>query len=102
MSEGNAPEGEIYARLHKHSVPNIPSCSQAGYVGNELYHASRTHEFDTRCGYSALKPYRHYRLVLDTIGRPLETFNRSHELVKAVYDALLGESAVCYQAGNVA
>ena len=102
MLEGSAPEGEIYARLHKHSVPNIPSCSQAGYIGNELYHASRTHEFDTECGHSAhVMPYRHYRLVLDTIGRPLETFNRSHELVKAVYDALLGESAVCYRFGNV-
>jgi len=47
-------------------------------------------------------PYCHYRLVLDTIGQQLETFNHSWELVNAVYDALLGKFAVCYPFGSIA
>ena len=106
-----SPEGDIYSKLHSHSVPNIPYCSRAGNIGNDLYHASRTHEFNgnptpsspySHYHSSLLVPHRHYRLVLDTIGRRLETFNRSWELVNAVYDALLGEFTVCYPFGSVA
>jgi hypothetical protein len=39
-------------------------------------------------------PHRHYRLVLDTIGRPLHAFKDSRELVRAVYHALDGQFAL--------
>ena len=93
-----SPEGEIYSHLHSQSVPYIPHCYRAGDISNELYHTSRTHEFNPEPGlpYHSphLVPHRHYRLVLDTIGRPLETFSRSWELVNTVYDALRGEFPV--------
>jgi len=36
-------------------------------------------------------PHRHYRLVLDIIGRSLTTFKSSYEMVAAIRDALYGE-----------
>ncbi|KAH9015180.1 hypothetical protein EDB84DRAFT_1277390 [Lactarius hengduanensis] len=88
------PEGEIYARLCQHSVPNIPSCSRAGDVGDDAYHNSRTHEFVGKYGGPMqLTPHRHYRLVLDTIGRRLENFSHSWEMVSAIYASLVGELA---------
>lgn len=102
--EGLTPEGQIYSELHDNSVPNVPFCSDAGDIGDDLYHSSRTHEFNDRYGSPSLStylvPHRHYRLVLDTIGQPLQTFRRSRHLVSAVYDALVGEFTVCYPFGN--
>jgi Fungal protein kinase len=95
LLEDITPEGEIYATLHKHEVPNIPTCLQAGDIGDNRYHASRTHEFNNKYGSPCLSthlvPHRHYRLVLDTVGRPLETFKRSWEFVNAIRDALVGK-----------
>ena len=100
------PEGQIYAELHSQSVPNIPHCHQAGDIGNELYHTSRSHGFNPEPGMPYHSPYlvphRHYRLVLDTIGQLLKTFNHSWELVKAVHEALISEFAVCILFGGVA
>jgi hypothetical protein len=87
------PEGEVYAKLYQHSVPNIPYCSRAGDVGDVTYHKSRTHDFLVKYNLRIpehLTPHRHYRLVLDTIGRKLENFNCSWEMVNAVYAALVG------------
>jgi hypothetical protein len=41
----NGTEGDVYAILHKHHVPNIPLCSCFSDVGDDTYHKSRTHEF---------------------------------------------------------
>ena len=102
--EGIKPEGEIYGILHAHSVPHVPICIHSGDIGDDLYHSSRTDRFNNIYGSPKLSaylvPHRHYRLVLDTIGRRLETFRRSWELVHAVYDALLGGFTVCYPFGN--
>jgi hypothetical protein len=95
LSKDLTPEGQIYGMLRMHEVHNVPLCSRAGDIGDDRYHASRTHEFNDTYGLPRLSacivPRRHYRLVLDTIGRQLETFKRSRELVNAVYDALIGE-----------
>jgi hypothetical protein len=105
LLEDITPEGEVYARLHQHSVPNIPYCSRATDVGDDFYHTSRTHEFVGKCGEPhapiQIVPHRHYRLVLDTIGRKLETFECSHDLLKAVCASLVGELAERSQLGKV-
>ena len=44
------PEGEIYARLHWNKVPNIPRCSCATDVGDNIAHMSQTHEFVSKYG----------------------------------------------------
>ena len=41
LLHGLHPEGEIYRRLHNHSVPNIPQYFLACDVGSEEYHKSR-------------------------------------------------------------
>ena len=99
------PEGDIYRILHDHLVPNIPHCPLAADIGEDRYHSSRTHEFNNKYGsphpLAHLVPHRHYRLVLDTIGRPLESFKRSCEFVTAIRDAIVGKFAICYLLGNV-
>lgn len=88
------PEGDVYTMLHQKSVPNVPHCWPFGDVGDDTYHTSRTHEFVGICGEPLSRrfmPHRHHRLVLHTIGRKLQDFNRSWEMVNAVHAALLGE-----------
>ena len=87
------PEGDVYAILHKYSVPNIPLCLCFGDVGDDTYHKSQTHEFIGKHNtlLSLLTPHRHYHLVLDTIGWKLEDFKRSQEMVNAVCTSLLGK-----------
>lgn len=98
------PEGEVYAKLHQHAVPNIPHCSHAADVGDETYHKSRTHEFVGKYGersfLTQIVPHRHYRLVLDTIGRELQKFKRSWEMLNAVHASLIGELTNCLQFGS--
>lgn len=97
-----APEGHIYDILNQKNVPNVPRCSRAGDVGDDAFHKSRTHDFVDICvGKCRPEPeapiskqfvaHRHYRLVLDNIGRELEDFKTSREMVKAVYASLVGK-----------
>jgi hypothetical protein len=102
--EGITPEGEVYARLHQHSVPNIPHCSHSTDIGDDTYHKSRTHKFVGKYGephiLTQIVPHRHYRLVLDTIGRKLEDFKHSWDIIKAVHASLIGEWSNCSQFGG--
>ena len=99
--QGVIPEGEIYAKLHQNKVPNIPRCSCATDVGDDILHQSRTHKFVSKYGDPFIPtqfvPHRHYRLVLDTIGRKLQDFKRSWEMVNAVHASLIGEWTDCSQ-----
>ncbi|KAN0128175.1 hypothetical protein V8E53_014027, partial [Lactarius tabidus] len=99
---GITPEGEIYAQLHQHVVPNIPLCLHSTNVGDDTYHMSWMHKFISKYGdqhfLTQIVPHRHYRLVLDTIGHKLQDFKCSKEVAKAVYDALLAHKAA-YNAG---
>lgn len=99
--EGVKPEGETYCLLHEKQVPNIPSCPLAGDVGSETYHRTRTDEIvrDEKIelhdrGRWKTTPHRHYRIVLDTIGRKLEDFQCTLEFVQAMYAALRGKMTI--------
>jgi len=92
------PEGELYRQLHKNGVCNIPSCLSAGDVGPDTHHQTQTHDvtkevIDNSTCYK-LTPHRHYRIVLGTVGRRLEEFKCTEELVNAMYAALKGEMAI--------
>ncbi|KAI9436787.1 hypothetical protein BJY52DRAFT_1130340, partial [Lactarius psammicola] len=88
------PEGEIYTKLHQNSVPNIPFCSCAGDVGDDIHHKSRMHEFVGTCGgHLQLTPHCHYCLVLDTISCKLERFSRSWEVVNVIHTSLVAYKA---------
>ena len=94
---GLPKEGEIYAKLERHQVPNIPICSCSGEIGDNTYHSIQTHFFlDADWAPSPkpaaeFTPHRHYCIVLDTIGIPLEKFDCSRNMVRAIRASLLGE-----------
>ena len=92
------PEGEIYHRLHRSNVPNIPPCLLSGDVGDDTHHQSRTHEvsheYNPHHSYWKITVHRHYRIVLGAIGRPLEKFTHTQELVKAMHAALKGKITI--------
>jgi hypothetical protein len=95
------PEGEIYRRLHENNVPNIPPCLLSGDVdSNDTHHTSRTHEIVdehfTHNSHWNITPYRHYRIVLGVVGRRLEKFNRTWEVVNAMHAALKGQMTIFF------
>jgi hypothetical protein len=100
--EGVKPEGEVYHLLHEKRVPNIPSYSLADDVGNVAYHQTRTdkivddHNFELRDHRShwKLTSHRHYRIVLPSVGRRLETFSCTRECVQAMFAALKGKMTI--------
>ena len=71
-------------------------------VGNETYHRSRTDEIVNSQDFELrnhrprwkLTPHRHYRIVLQTIGRQLKYFNSTREFVQAIYAALKGKMTI--------
>jgi hypothetical protein len=92
----------VYNILHGKCVPNIPSVVVAGDVATDTHHRPRTHEFipfipESDCDgviQSRFTTYRHYRIVFDTVGRPLDEFRSSHEFICAMKAALEGEIPV--------
>jgi hypothetical protein len=88
-------EGLTYKKLMDAKVRNIPRCVASGDIKTDKYHSTKTNKYYTaewaRNISVHLIPHRHYRLVLDVIGRPLTKFTSSYEMVTAVRDALIGE-----------
>jgi serine/threonine protein kinase len=66
-------------------------------IGDDT-HKSRTHETINKVkgnvAHWELVPHRHYRLVLSTVGRRLEKFKSTSEIVNAMYAALKGEVTI--------
>lgn len=93
--DGFIPEGDTYQRLMDNNVPNIPKCLIAGDVGDDSFHSTRNHLYQDEewaCPTTTrLIPHRHYRLVLDVIGRSLTEFRSTLEMIRAVRDALKGK-----------
>jgi hypothetical protein len=96
------PEGELYRRLCDHQVPNIPFLFSAGDVGADTYHQSQTKaviRLIPNVGAAAdverrFTVYRHYRVVLETIGRKLEDFESTREFINAMRAALRGDVTI--------
>jgi hypothetical protein len=94
------PEGDIYFILQESNVPNVPGCVAHGDVGNETYHSTWTHKFvrfTNRPASKTITHYRHYCLVLDTVGRELTSFTSSKELVSAIHASLIGKYINSYR-----
>jgi hypothetical protein len=105
---GIQKEGDMYGKLHDAKVPNIPALGPAGDVPLSPDHAStfpfavqRTKTQDYLKGSGRLvewcpgqpcvEPYVHYRLVLETLGQPLNTFKSTRQLCEAIRDAIVGK-----------
>jgi hypothetical protein len=100
-------EGDVYRKLHDARVPNIPALGPAGDVPISPDHATtrplavqrtKTQEYlkeSGRCewcpGRPCVEPYVHYRLVLETLGQPLNTFKSTRQLCEAIRDAIVGK-----------
>jgi hypothetical protein len=100
-------EGDVYRELHGAQVPNIPMLGPAGDVPLSLdrkhiapFSAQRTRTQDyvkeSGRGYEwcpgrpRVDPLVHYRLVLETVGYPLNTFKSTRQLCEVIRDAIVG------------
>ena len=81
------PEGSIYRELHEAKVRNIAEFITAGDVGHVC---GQTEKFSTAVQDRRPLVHYHYRLVLGTIGTPLEHFSSTWQMVNASTDALIG------------
>lgn len=96
-------EGRVYEQLNKGNVPNTPLCINF-CDGDERY--SETHSGQVTGEHwldssliTLIPTCRHHRLILDTVGRPLNKFTSSKELVHAVRTAVIGmniKDHICY------
>jgi Fungal protein kinase len=95
----NAPiEGEIYRSLNQEGVKNVPKCVGFCDVGEDKYHRTQTQSFSNAPWLGSFDfsspALRHHRLILKTVGRKLDKFRSSRELVCAIRAALIGMSFV--------
>lgn len=81
------PEMVTYRELEEKQVENLPHVKYGGDVYNPSGGLQRTLTHRYLRGYC---PHIHTRLVLEEIGRPLNEYADSHELIQAVEGALEG------------
>ena len=93
VMEGARKEGIVYSRFEANGVPNVPHCSNSGDVGDDAYHSTRTDHYARKAWIAdyeyGLISQRHYCLILDGIGQPLDSFRCSRDMVRAVHAALV-------------
>jgi hypothetical protein len=75
---------------------NVPYCSGSDDIGDKTYHLTQTDLSSVKASWAPnyvydLTPHRHYRLILDDIGQPLDKFKCSHDMVRAVHATLVGK-----------
>ncbi|KAI0245238.1 hypothetical protein BJV78DRAFT_540079 [Lactifluus subvellereus] len=113
---GIQKEGDMYRELHNAEVPNIAALGRAGDVPLSPQHANtvpldaqRTKTQDyvkggvlgyRWCpGRPRVDPYVHYRLVLETLGQPLNTFRSTRQLCEVIRDAIVAHTVAYEKAG---
>ncbi|KAI0254074.1 hypothetical protein BJV78DRAFT_1359772 [Lactifluus subvellereus] len=113
---GIQKEGDVYRELHNAEVPNIAALGRAGDVPLSPQHANtvpldaqRTKTQDYLkggvLGYGwcpgrpRVDPYVHYRLVLETLGQPLNTFRSTRQLCEVIRDAIVAHTVAYEKAG---
>ena len=87
-ADGTRPERDTYTLLQQHGVRNIASVLAGGDVGGQRAQMTDNQSFfpEDRCPSKRI----HHRIVTNRIGRRLETYEEQRELLRCVYDALLG------------
>jgi len=97
-------EGDVYRELHGAEVRNIAKMGRAGDVRSTTndgqirasvdVQRTRTHDYLDHpwCpGRPMVKPYIHYRLVLETVGMPINRFKSTRQLCEVIRDAIVGK-----------
>jgi hypothetical protein len=77
-------EGEIYARLESHHVPNVRDHTT-------LTHSLRNEKW--ACWSREMVLLREYRMSLDVVARHLTSFNSSGEFVSVIADTMEGKTS---------
>ncbi|KAI0824456.1 hypothetical protein BC628DRAFT_1322948 [Trametes gibbosa] len=73
---------------------------ERGYVPSLPIPMHQTHSWRLTVGASMMAKERsHMRLVVDTVGRPLDQFGSTKELVMAIYDAIRGHRTLMERGG---
>ncbi|KAI0690803.1 hypothetical protein BC835DRAFT_161772 [Cytidiella melzeri] len=88
------PELTVYKRLQETGVRHVATALGGGYVANQC---TVTQKY--LVGDEVLLQYRHYRLAMDELARPLENYKSSSEMILVVYDALQGHEEAWTKAG---
>ena len=95
--EGVVKEGDIYFLLESKHVPNIPPFGKGNDVRNHttvtdvLKAEDATREWALHS--KEMTSYRHYRMTLDVVAHPLTSFRSSRDFVRAIADAMEGETS---------
>lgn len=97
-------EGDVYRKLHEAQVPNIAKLGRAGdvcmladddqalvSVGAQKTETQNYVNHSWCPGRPRVEPYVHYRLVLETVGKPLKRFKSTRQLCEVIRDAVVGE-----------
>jgi Fungal protein kinase len=109
---GIQKEGDVYRALHNAQVPNIARLGRASDVplspqrANTLpldVQRTKTQDYvkggvlghEWCPGQPRVDPYVHYRLVLETLGQPLNTFKSTRQLCEVIRDAIVGKGFHC-------
>ncbi|KAI9442083.1 hypothetical protein BJY52DRAFT_1089943, partial [Lactarius psammicola] len=95
-------EGQVYQMLNQRKVRNVPLCVDFCDVGEDNYHKTQTESLVHESWVPQELQYsfpvlRHHRLVLDNVGKSLENFTSSHEMVRAVRAALVAHKEAYFQ-----
>jgi len=86
------PEGEIYERLKQHQVPNIASAIWHGDVdGQQTLTSDLLTTFGSTNISNRFTRHKHYRLMLDKVGRPCTEYNNPFHFFTIVRQATKGE-----------
>jgi hypothetical protein len=96
-------EGDVYHELHEAEVRNIAKMGRAGDVRLSInddevcasvgIQRTRTQDYLNHpwCpGRPVVESYVHYRLVLETVGMPLNRFKSTRQLCEVIRDAVVG------------
>ncbi|KAH9051973.1 hypothetical protein EDB87DRAFT_1581999 [Lactarius vividus] len=105
--DGIQKEGDVYRELHDAHVPHIarlglagdvPLLPECGRTDSPAVQRTMTQQFVEGCnwcpGQPRVDPYVHYRLVLETLGSPLNTFKSTWELCEVIRDAITDGSGI--------
>ncbi|KAI0291947.1 hypothetical protein B0F90DRAFT_304810 [Multifurca ochricompacta] len=113
---GIQKEGDVYRELNAAQVPCIAKFGLGGDVPLSPKHSNvslftpqrtRTQDYlqgsegghDWCPGRPSANPFVHYRLVLETLGRPLNRFKSTRQLCEVIRDAIIAHSAAYERTG---
>ncbi|KAF8889853.1 hypothetical protein BD779DRAFT_1519293 [Infundibulicybe gibba] len=106
ISPAYTAEHLIYQKLHKHNVPYVSPCKEGGDLGvGEMgfgRHQTITHVYQRKSWARPLprplRTLRHYRLVLQDVGRDCTRFHTVKQFVKVIRDASVAHDRAYFDA----